>query len=203
MLPSLSLPLSVSLLALVACSSSSERSSILQADENTTSTFVPDPDAQRRTPMRPAPMAAVERPARPTMQPTGEVDDDGWSTEIQWMSYDDGLARATAEDKPMMVVIYTGWCTHCRNYRREVLADPRVIQESEQFVMVRVNQDDEPTVAHRLAPDGRYIPRTIFLGPDGTIAEVDAGRDRYRYFFNEHDARELLRGMQTALRLQS
>ena len=151
----------------------------------------------------PAPAArAVEPvvPAAPSAPPAAEPSRDGWNTaQIDWQPYEAGLARARAENRPVVLVMHAGWCVHCRNYSH-VFEDPRIVERARSLVMVRVDTDSEPDVARRYQLDGGYVPRTFFLAPDGTVrAEIDARRSQYRYFFDESDPTSLLTAMDTAL----
>jgi thiol:disulfide interchange protein len=118
---------------------------------------------------------------------------------IAWKSYDDGFALAKKEQKPLMLVVYTEWCPHCANYSK-LFKDPKLVEKAKQFVMVRLDQDKNKELVAKYAPDGSYIPRTLFLSPDGTLAaDVHAPRDQYKYFFNENDPASVLGGMDAAL----
>jgi thiol:disulfide interchange protein len=118
---------------------------------------------------------------------------------VAWRPYADGLAEAKSENKPICLVFYTDWCPHCTNYAG-VFHDPRVVEQSKSFVMIRVNKDENAEVSAKFAPDGEYIPRTYFLAPDGTLRpEITEARPSYKYFYNEKDPSSLLRGMATAL----
>jgi thiol-disulfide isomerase/thioredoxin len=123
----------------------------------------------------------------------------GWNpTKIDWQKYATGLARARTEKKPVCLVFYTEWCPHCRAYSR-VFDDARVVEQSRDFVMIRIDADEEPELNKEYAPDGRYIPRTYFLAPDGTLdASLHAPRPKYRFFYDENDAAQLLGGMTAA-----
>ncbi len=122
------------------------------------------------------------------------------AAQIDWQTYDAGLAKARAENKPVCLVLYTNWCPHCRNYSR-VFDDPRIVERARGFVMIRANADDEPAVAGKYTKDGGYVPRTFFLAPDGTLdADIHAPRNKYMYFFDERDPSSLLAGMETAVR---
>lgn len=120
---------------------------------------------------------------------------------IAWRSYDDGLREAAETHRPICLTFTTSWCPHCKNLHRNVLSDPRVIAKSRSFVMVEVDDDHAPALAARYAPDGRYIPRTFFLSPDGKLAPSLAARPsgRARYFYDDRDPRALLHGMDRAL----
>ncbi len=107
-------------------------------------------------------------------------------------------ARAKAQKKPVCLVLYTGWCPHCRNYSH-VFEDPQVVERAKDFVMIRANADDEPAVASKFVPDGGYVPRTFFLSPDGTLdPEIHAARPKFLYFYDERAPHSLLAGMAQA-----
>lgn len=140
--------------------------------------------------------AAAPVPARPANA------EHGWNdTQIGWVPYEAGLARAKAEGKPVCLVVYTTWCPHCRNYSK-VFDDPRVVERSKSFVMIRMDADVEKDAATKFSPDGGYIPRTFFLASDGTLkADIQAPRPRFKYFYDERDPASLLAGMDQALKV--
>ncbi len=119
---------------------------------------------------------------------------------VKWMSYEDGLAAAKKESKPICLIVYTEWCPHCANYSG-VFHDPKVVEESKKFVMIRIDKDKFPDISRKYAPDGEYIPRTYFLKSDGTLdPEIHAPRDQYKYFYDEHVPGSVLGGMEQALK---
>ena len=121
---------------------------------------------------------------------------------IKWRGYDDGLAEAKKSGKPVLLIFYTDWCPHCTRYSG-VFHDEKVIAKSKDFVMVRVNKDDNAALSGKHAPDGQYIPRTFFLKPDGTFqSSIKAPRDKYQYFYNPQGPQELLAAMDKALAAQ-
>ena len=140
-------------------------------------------------------------PAGGAAQVKAAATGESWNAQqIDWQPYEAGLAAARAQNKPVCLVFYTGWCPHCRAYSR-VFDDPRVVARAKQFVMVRLNADDESTLSSQYTKDGGYVPRTFFLAPDGTLdPEIHAPRPKFLYFFDEHDPAALLGGMETALR---
>src|SRR5262245_52133916 len=131
--------------------------------------------------------------------PTRAADGHGWNeAQIELQSYDAGLAKAKAQNKPVCLVVYANWCPHCRNYSK-VFDDPRVVERARDFVMVKIDADDDKGPAAKYALDGGYVPRTFFLGTDGAVdPEVHAPRDKFRYFFDERDPASLLAGMDAA-----
>ncbi|APR77405.1 Thioredoxin [Minicystis rosea] len=159
----------------------------------------PDATAQ------PEPAATAEPPAAaapsPTVGPLAALVGETWNAaEIDWQSYEAGLAKAKAEKKPICLVLYTGWCPHCRNYSR-VFDDAKVVAQAKRFVMIRVNADDHGDVAAKFQPDGGYVPRTFFLSPDGQLAaDIKAPRPKFQYFFDERNPASLLEGMAEAAR---
>lgn len=119
---------------------------------------------------------------------------------IQWMGYDEGLAKAKADKKPVCLIFYTEWCPHCTNYSK-MFHDAKVVDKAKSFVMIRLDSDKNKDKSGLFKPDGEYIPRTFFLGSDGTLdAELGApGRTNYKYFYNEADPASILGGMDAAL----
>jgi thioredoxin-like negative regulator of GroEL len=142
---------------------------------------------------RAAPPAANARPM------AAEPSRDGWNdAQIEWQSFESGMARARAEHKPVCLVMHADWCPHCRNYSH-VFEDPRIVARARSMVMVRVNVDHAPDVANRYQLDGTYVPRTYFLAQDGTpMADIDVHRPQFRYFFDEHQPESLLAAMDAA-----
>jgi thiol:disulfide interchange protein len=138
--------------------------------------------------------------ASPTPAAAAGKNADSWNpTEIAWRGYDEGLAEAKAQRRPILLVFFTSWCPHCANYSK-VFGDPRVVEAAKQFVMIRLDGDKNGEVSARFAPDGEYVPRTFFVDPDGKLlADVHENRPRFRYFYEESRPNGLLAGMQAAL----
>jgi thioredoxin-like negative regulator of GroEL len=118
---------------------------------------------------------------------------------VQWLPYDKGVEQAKAQKKPVCLVFYTEWCGHCAKYSA-VFHDPRVVEKSKQFVMVRLDRDKNKEVSAKYRPDGDYIPRTYFLMKDAQLdADLHAPREKYRYFYDESAPESILGGMDAAL----
>ena len=119
---------------------------------------------------------------------------------VAWKTYDDGLAAAKKEKKAICLVLFTEWCPHCTNYAK-VFHDPKVVETSKKLVMVRLDKDKNAELSKKYAPDGEYIPRTLFLSADGALdPDIHAPREKYRYFYDEANPSGVLAGMDAALK---
>ena len=137
-------------------------------------------------------LLALPRPAR-----AGGDWNDG---QVQWQPYEAGLAAAKKDKKPVLLVFFTEWCPHCANYSK-VFHDPKVVEQSKKFVMVRLDKDKNAELSKQYALDGDYIPRTYFLGSDATVdPDIHAPRPQYQFFYDEHDPAPLLASMDVALK---
>ncbi len=87
---------------------------------------------------------------------------------IAWHSLKTGIPEATRSGKTVMMVFHAPWCTACAKYR-SVFKDERVVAASKDVVMILVDADADKTANGAFAPDGTYVPRTIFMTPDGEV----------------------------------
>ena len=118
---------------------------------------------------------------------------------INWQPYEQGLAMAKKENKPVCLIFTTERCPHCTNYSK-IFHNADVVKQAKQFVMIRIDQDKNQDVSRKYAPDGQYIPRTYFLSPAGTLdPSIQVARDRFKYFYDEQNPAGLLAGMSQAL----
>jgi thioredoxin-related protein len=101
-----------------------------------------------------------------------------------WKDWNSGLKEASAAGKPVLVDIYTDWCTWCKRMDQDVYARPEVKQYlAEHFITVKLNAEysttasyegksyTSRTLAQRFRVNG--YPTTIFLRTNGShIANV-------------------------------
>jgi protein-disulfide reductase (glutathione) len=87
---------------------------------------------------------------------------------ITWHSLKTGIPEATRTGKTVVMVFHAPWCTACAKYRA-VFKDERVVAAAKDVVMILVDADADKTANGAFAPDGTYVPRTIFMTPDGEV----------------------------------
>lgn len=78
---------------------------------------------------------------------------DQGSGNVQWQTFDKGLAQAAAEKKVVMVEFFATWCGYCKKMDEQVFPDERVqAQLSKYFVPVRVTESSENQVTFQGKP---------------------------------------------------
>lgn len=92
---------------------------------------------------------------------------------VVWHS-DYATARevARAVSKPLLIVVGTADCYHCRRLEK-TLADPSVVARLRGFVCLKLDADREPAVAKAMAV--RSYPTTVVAAADGTVRTTAEG----------------------------
>ena len=127
--------------------------------------------------------------------------DISWGSTIAWRDWDAALLAAKAQEKSVCVVVYADWCPMCKELAPE-FGKPEVASAAAGLIMVRQDQDeDAPWLKERLGQYGNYLPRVIFLDPNGQVREdLQSGHPRYPYFYAALVADRLLANMRAASR---
>ncbi|RUS78972.1 hypothetical protein EGW08_013274 [Elysia chlorotica] len=126
-----------------------------------------------------------------------------WGKNIHWVSFKEGQRIAREQKKPAMVVIHKSWCRACKALRPRFANSPEIEAMSNDFIMINVEDDDEPR-GSEYKPDGAYIPRILFLGPDGQVLNHvfnQKGNSMYKFYYS--DAFSIVESMKQVLRLTS
>jgi uncharacterized protein len=94
---------------------------------------------------------------------------------VQWHEWsEEAFAKATAQDKPILLDIGAVWCHWCHVMDRESYEDPALAEVVNQnFIAIKVDRDERPDVDSRyqaavqsIAGQGGW-PLTAILTPDG------------------------------------
>jgi len=90
------------------------------------------------------------------------------SQEIQWHSFNAGMARGKFEKKKVFIHFYADWCAACKAMQNSTFKDPVVIAAlNENFIPVKVDADREVQTASMFRVKG--LPDNWFIAEDGEI----------------------------------
>ena len=88
--------------------------------------------------------------------------------EIEWHSYDNGMARGKFEKKRVFLHFTAAWCYYCGVMDNKTFKDPAVISAlNEKFIAIKVDYDKERNTSSFYRVQG--LPDTIFIAEDGEI----------------------------------
>lgn len=122
-----------------------------------------------------------------------------WGDKIAWRSWEAAQSIARSQSKAMCVVVYAEWCSRCKELA-PVFGRPDVARAAADLVMVRQDQDQAaPWLKEQLGAYGGYVPRVLFLAPDGQVRDdLTSGHPRYPHFYAALVADRLLANMRAA-----
>jgi thiol:disulfide interchange protein len=122
-----------------------------------------------------------------------------WGDKITWHSWESAQALARSDGKPICVVVYAEWCARCKELA-PVFATPEVASAAAGLVMVHQDQDEPAAwLTEKLGAYGNYVPRVLFLAPDGNVrTDLTSGHPRYPHFYAPMVADQLVANMRAA-----
>jgi len=122
--------------------------------------------------------------------------------QIKWLDYQQGMQQAQQNDRPVLLLFYADWCPTCHAYKG-IFYTPRVVALAKQFVMIRVNVDQQPQLDQRYQFDGGYVPRSFVLDRQGGVVQSLYGeKTRFKYFYKASDVAGFIALMERALQLE-
>lgn len=85
---------------------------------------------------------------------------------IDWMAYEEGVARGKANQKKVFLNFYADWCQYCKVMDQKTFKDESVVAYlNENFIPVRVNSDKQKKVARDY--NVQALPVSWFIAEDG------------------------------------
>ncbi len=112
-----------------------------------------------------APVAAVWMAA--VLLPVGVA---GGADPFQSLTFDQAMAKAATEKKPVFIDFFTTWCGPCKSLDETTWKDAKVIAWlNDKTIALHIDAEKEEPLADRFKVDG--YPTLLFLKPDGT--EID------------------------------
>ncbi len=91
-----------------------------------------------------------------------------YSNQIQWHSFESGMARGKFEKKNVFVNFYADWCLYCKEMDQATFKDPAVVSYlNENFIAVKVNTDREQQTASMFRVQG--LPDSWFFSKQGEV----------------------------------
>ncbi|MBF0225789.1 MAG: thioredoxin family protein [Desulfobacterales bacterium] len=85
---------------------------------------------------------------------------------IKWYSYEEGLAKASKDQKKIFLSFYADWCYYCKKLDKDTFSDSSVISYlQENFISIKVNGDNEKKIASQFKI--RAYPSLWFLKDNG------------------------------------
>ena len=82
------------------------------------------------------------------------------------------FSKASAENRPLMVMVETRNCRWCKKMKEKTLKDKAVSRRLQRFILVRVDRD---TISSRYVPYAKYVPTIYFMTPRKKIVESVTG----------------------------
>jgi thiol:disulfide interchange protein len=123
-----------------------------------------------------------------------------WPDTIEWQDFESGQYVSAQTRKPMLVLIYANWCTQCHALAK-AMHDPAFVNLTKRFVMVLADHDNKADGVHVYTPKLTYVPRLLFMQPDGEFwTEMTSGNQRYAYFYQASSLEVLMKNMNQSLK---
>jgi thiol:disulfide interchange protein DsbD len=93
--------------------------------------------------------------------------------EIAWATEEAGRAKATAENKPVLIDFGATWCAACKELEHETFPHAEVRSQAKRFVTIRVDAtDDEAPDTKRLQEKYKVVGLPTVIMLDSSGAEV-------------------------------
>lgn len=66
---------------------------------------------------------------------------------VNWHSFTEGIQKAKAEKKPILVDFYTDWCTYCKKMEKETYSQKKLYEYlNKNFINIKVNAESQKKI---------------------------------------------------------
>uniref|UniRef100_A0A672HMC9 Anterior gradient protein 2 homolog n=1 Tax=Salarias fasciatus TaxID=181472 RepID=A0A672HMC9_SALFA len=124
----------------------------------------------------------------------------GWGDQLNWAQmYEEALSLSRSTNKPLMVL----FLEDCSQLLKRALAHDDEIQRilDEDFVVLNMIVETED---QNLSPDGKYVPRIVFVDPSMRVRDDIVGPYSNRlYTYEPKDMKHLLENMKKAKKTEN
>ncbi len=96
----------------------------------------------------------------------GLLSSPGYSKEVEWETFADGMARSKIEKKKIFLHFYAKWCGACKIMENNTFKNPGVAAYlNENFIPIKVDTDREQQTSTMFRV--RMLPDNWFIAEDG------------------------------------
>jgi thiol:disulfide interchange protein len=89
---------------------------------------------------------------------------------VEWSGWDEGLARAAREGKPLLATVVTRWCPYCSKMADTTWKSRDVARRMQDLVAVRIDAEDGAAGTRAAARYGvGGFPAQLLLSPEGGL----------------------------------
>jgi len=93
---------------------------------------------------------------------------------IPWIEdHDQALEAAKRQGKPVVLVLYAGWCSWSKRYLSETLQDPRIRMLKDAFIWAKVDSGEQTDLKAFYGQKG--FPMTVLLDSEGGVIKEIRG----------------------------
>lgn len=108
--------------------------------------------------------AAPETPAE--TKPSSATRKDEEKSPVEWIAYEEGVARGKQDEKKIFLNFYADWCQYCKVMDQKTFKDASVVAYlNEHFIPVRVDSDKRKKLAREF--NVQSLPVSWFIAEDG------------------------------------